>query len=526
MKDISGKKQDYATKLICLANDFMDFISQEFQDSNNYFDEKVRSNVLELLSVEKPKVMVYGIYNSGKSTLINALCKEEVAKVADRPTTDRISEYDRGDFYLVDSPGVDAPIEHELVTEGYLNKCHVILFVISTKGGFEGRNNYIRLMNLIEKGIPFIIVLNDRGVAINKEWTDAEKKKNKFEHEQELNIIQYKVIQNLINESKNKEIAEKYEVVVLNAKKALTGVTQNKPQLYASSNVELLEKRIIQLLNKDDSIKTLFMQPIGNIRECLNEAEKLITQAMSGNDSTDFSMRLHIMEGKRDNLIQDLRVLTKQAVYSHMEELTNSYVNGDIDIFETIANTVFMDVDERYSAKVNELLVYIDKKFKTLNLYIDTMSNLRFDTSAFQNKKLATKFDEITSNMEEQDSLISAEKKGFFDFLKSRKKREEEKRERLEREAEYKNKKAEYRVQEQIRKKQEARQLASSDLDELLRELNNVVTRGLNEKYNDLLTQIQEVDCLNKKVLENGKRQMLALKEFRDRLLLIENQLL
>ena len=469
--------------------------------------------------------MVYAIYNSGKSTLINALCKEEVAEMADRPMTDRISEYDRGDFYLVDSPGVDAPIEHEMVTEEYLNKCHVILFVISTKGVFEDRDNYVRLAKLIEKEIPFIIVLNDRGVAINKEWTDAEKKKAKFDHDQELKIIQYKVIQNLISESKNKEIAEKYEVIVLNAKKALTGILRDKPQLYDSSNVEFLEKRITQLLQKDDSIRTLFMQPIGNIKECLNEVEKMITQAMSGNDSTDFSMRLHVMESKRDNLIQDLRVLTQQAVYSHMEELTNSYVNGDVDIFETIANTVFMDVDDRYSAKVNELLVYIDRNFSSLNLYIDTMSNLQFDSSVFQGKKVPLKFDEITNDTEHQESLLPAEKKGFFDFLKSRKKREEEKRERLEREAEFKNKQAEYRVQEQIRKKQEARQLASSDLDELLRELNNVVTKGLNEKYNDLLTQIQEVDCLNKQALADGKRQMSTLKGLRERLLLIENQL-
>jgi hypothetical protein len=49
--------------------------------------------------------------------------------MADRPMTDQISQYDRGDYLLIDSPGVDAPIEHELVTEEFIDKCHIILFV-------------------------------------------------------------------------------------------------------------------------------------------------------------------------------------------------------------------------------------------------------------------------------------------------------------------------------------------------------------------------------------------------------------
>lgn len=523
---VNKKKQDFSVKLMNLSDDFMNLISQEFQDLYSYFQDKIQENVVSLLDVDKPRVMVYGIYNSGKSTLINALCKEEVAKMADRPMTDQISEYDRGDFYLVDSPGVDAPIQHEIVTEEYLNKCHVILFVISTKGLFEDRDNYIRLAKLIEKDIPFIIVLNDRGGAnIGKNWTEEEKKKAKFEHEQELNIIQYKVIQNLIKESNNPKIADKYEVVVLNAKKALMGIQREKPQLYEASNIEFLDKRITQLIQSDNSIKALFMQPIGNLKECFNEIEKVITQTMSGNDSEDFSMRIHVMESKRDNIMQDLRILTQQAVYSHMEELTNSYVNGDIDIFESIANAVCVDVEDRYLAKINELLVYIDKNFSSINLYLDTMSNLSLGSINFQGKKVPLNFEDIEKNDNHEETTMTPEKKDFWDFFKSKKKKEEEKFARLEREAEIRNQQAQYRVQEQIRKKQEARQLASSDLDELLRLLNNIVSKGMNEKYNEILSQIQEVDCLNKQALENGKRQRGILKNLMEHLLIIENQL-
>jgi len=521
---LSRKKKDYADQLGGIANEFIKFIEKEFTDYNTYFIDKINKNVVSLLNVEKPKVMVYGIYNSGKSTLINSLCKEEVAEMADRPTTDKISEYDRGDYYLIDSPGVDAPIEHELVTEEYLNKCHVILFVISSKGIFEDRENYKKLENLIAKDIPFIIVLNERGTAVGKDWTEERKKQAKFDYDQEIKIIQYKIIQNLIQESNNKNIAEKYEVVVVNAKKALTGIIKNKPQLYDMSGVGFLEKRITQLLNNNASIAALFKQPISNLKECLNQTEKIITQTMSGNTSEDFGMRLHVLESKRDNIMQDLRILTQQAVNSHLEELTNSYVNGDADIFETIANIIFMEIDDRYTAKVNELLAYVDHNFQSLNLHIDTMSNLMLDSTGMTGSKLATKSEDEEGNETDAEGIPS-EKKRYFDFLKSQRKREKEKLERLEREAAWKNQKAQYKVQEQIRRKQESRQLASSDLDELYRALNAIVTGGMDEKYDELISQIQQVDCLNKQLREDGERQMAKLRELRKKLGSIENSL-
>lgn len=522
--NVMEQKKDVASKLNSIAGDFMQFIEYEFADCSSYFAEKIEENVKNLLDVDKPKVMVYGIYNSGKSTLINSLCKEEVAQMADRPMTDQIAEYDRGDYYLVDSPGVDAPIQHEEVTEDHINKCHIILFVISSKGLFEDRTNYRKLANLITKEIPFIIVLNDRGCPVGKDWDEERKKKAKFEHDQELKIIQYKIIKNLKNESNNPQIAEKYEVVTLNAKKAWTGVTKNKPQLYDVSGVEFLEKRISQLISNNASLSAVFKQPISNLKECLNETEKMITQTMSGNQSEDFGMRLHVLESKRDNIMQDMRILTQHAVQSHLDELTNSYINGDADIYETIANTIYMDIQERYSAKINELFVYVDRNFKELNLFLDSMSNLEYNSFGKTGSRLSEKEPE---EYREQEFELPKEEKGFwfFEIFKSREKKEQERMEYLQREAEWRNQQAEYRREEEIRRRQEARQLASSDLDVLCREFNTVVNQGMDEKYDELISQIQQIDCLNKQAREEGKRQMEKIKELRKAISVIENSL-
>lgn len=524
MNDSMNKKTDIASRLHKVAGSFMEFVDAEFIDFKSYFDDKIEKDVYGLLNVDKPKVMVYGIYNSGKSTLINSLCKEEVAEMADRPMTDQISEYDRGDYYLVDSPGVDAPIQHEIVTEEYINKCHIILYVISSKGLFEDRTNYEKLANLIKKDIPFIIVLNDRGCPLEKGWDDEKKKRAKFDHDQELKIIQYKIIENLVKVSNDKNIANKYEVVILNAKKAWTGVLKNEPLLYEASGVEFLDKRISQLLTSEAAIGAVFKQPITNLKDCLNEVEKMITQTMSGNSSEDFGMRVHTLERKKDNIMEDMRILTLQAVHNHLDELTNSYVNGDSDIYETIANTIFMDIDDRYTAKLNELFVYVDHNFRDLNLFIDGTSNLIFDASGRVGSRLKENADK-GFGFKEKIEFNFKEAGGFFDFLKSRKKREKEKRERLEREAELKNQEAQYMVQENIRKKQEARQLASSDLDVLYREFNAIVNQGIDEKYDDIISQIQQIDCLNKQIKENGNRQMMKVKELRRKLSAIENEI-
>lgn len=522
MGNLAEKKIDLTTRLKNVTNAFANFIDMEFVDFSAYFNDKLQDGVFALLNGDKPKVMVYGIYNSGKSTLINSLCKEEVAEMADRPMTDQITEYDRGDYYLVDSPGVDAPIQHETVTEEHINKCHIILFVISSKGLFEDRTNYQKLANLIRKDIPFVIVLNDRGCPLSKDWTEEQKKRAKFDHDQELKIIQYKIIENLMRESNDKNIADKYEVIILNAKKAWMGVEKGKTQLYETSGVEFLDRRINQLLTSEATIGAVYKQPISNLRECLNEVEKMITQTMSGNSSEDFGVRLHTLERKKDNILEELRILTQQAVRNYLDELTNSYVNGDADIFETIANTIYMDIDDRYTAKVNELLAFVDHNFKDLNLYLDGMSNLSYESSGKKGSSISINEAE---QREYEEVKLPEEKRKLFDFFKSRKKREKEKQERLEQEARIRNERAQYEVQENIRRKQEARQLASSDLDILVREFISIVSQGLDKKYDEIISQIQQIDCFNKQIKEDGERQMARVRELRKELSLIENSI-
>lgn len=521
MDNLTEKRLDLSSGLQEIATDFLNCIIEEFPEYHMHFAEKIEENVYGLLNTEKPQVMVYGIYNSGKSTLINALCKEEVAEVRNCPTTAQIEKYDHGDYILVDSPGVDAPIEHEQVTEEHLNKCHIILFVLSSKGIFEDRDNYKRLTELIEKDIPFIIVLNERGCRIEKGWTEEQKKEAKTAHENELKDVQHKIIQNLIEESHDNNIADKYEVIILDAKKSLKGVLEDKPRLYEAGKVEKLDKRITQILQNDATIGQLFSQPANNLKECLEEIEQIITQKISGNATEDFSEGLRILAQKKNNIAEELKVLTKKSVMDQVDSVTSAYVSGDSALFDSIAMTICADVEQRFKARIIDLYAYADKKFASVQRNIDADSDLQFETIDLM---IGLKdVDTVVAQDDEEDIL--KEKKGLFDFLKSKKKKEREKMERLEHNARVQNEKEQKRLYETIRIKQEARQAAEADLYDLLSGINTVVFNGLEEKADRITNTIIENDYKNKAELESGKRQLEKVRQLRERLMELKNRM-
>jgi GTPase SAR1 family protein len=109
-----------------------------------------------------PRIMVFGTYNAGKSTLINALVGEEVARVADHPETDRVTSYNWRGFLLDDTPGIDAPIEHEQVTREHLDSSDAVLFVLATDGTIEEQRSIDEIIKLVRVGKPIRVILNNK----------------------------------------------------------------------------------------------------------------------------------------------------------------------------------------------------------------------------------------------------------------------------------------------------------------------------------------------------------------------------
>lgn len=264
MEQVYGTTEDQIREVKSIARRFLGK-TQNYQVFSKSFktsvEEQVNKKVLGLLQEQKPKVLVYGIYNAGKSTLVNVLCGKEVAEVGDRPTTAKTQPYDAGKYILMDTPGIDAPIKHEMEADENMNNCHVILFVVSSKGGFESRKNYERMVEMIQRGLPFYIILNDRGSATTDEQ----------EHQRELESIQQKIITNLIQVSGDDHIDEKYEVITLNTKRAWTGIQKGKQILVEKSGIRALQLRLENLLRENGALQWL-STPLSTLKELLEKA--------------------------------------------------------------------------------------------------------------------------------------------------------------------------------------------------------------------------------------------------------------
>lgn len=104
-------------------------------------------------------LLLLGNYNAGKSTLVNVLSGEELAPTGDIPLTDRVTDYPWQGLCLRDTPGLNAPIPHQAVTEAALASADLVVVVVRS-GDVDEACLYRQLASLLQRGNPLLIVLN------------------------------------------------------------------------------------------------------------------------------------------------------------------------------------------------------------------------------------------------------------------------------------------------------------------------------------------------------------------------------
>lgn len=129
----------------------------------------LKSEIEPRLKEYAPSLMFYGIYNAGKSTLLNAIFGEERASVADVPETKSVTRYAWGGYDLVDTPGINGPEEDYRLSRNELEKHDVILFVIDDSETFDNRIVTQEILKIIQMNKPLIIVLNNKQIADSDE---------------------------------------------------------------------------------------------------------------------------------------------------------------------------------------------------------------------------------------------------------------------------------------------------------------------------------------------------------------------
>lgn len=350
-------------------------IASAYADENSTIAGELKN--IDLLYQEKiaclrPQIMMYGIYNAGKSSIINALIGKEVAKVADVPTTDSIDKYQWHDYEIADTPGVDAPIEHEMVTEAYIRQADVVLFVMSNTGSHDKAANYERMAAIDKNGKQLVVIINDKqGELMSDEAV-----------EQNANLynLAVKVRSNLHSMG----VKQDCKIIFFNADMVKQARREESPEVAAwlleHSRLAELENVILSELKKSNSFKVLqngvfeidksLQAIIAELTE--NESSqgiKHINNAISGLQQQKIDMRKTMKEyidrkalsmGKNlPDIIwahRDNQEEINQLVQAEVEKLAKSAQNELESLLENTKELIESDM-EKLIAVVEELNV-------------------------------------------------------------------------------------------------------------------------------------------------------------------------
>lgn len=329
--------------------------NEELESFSRHIDSK--------LNDFRPTLMIYGAYNAGKSTLLNALFgKEEYAKTGDAPETKEVHDYAYNGYTIYDTPGLNARPEDDIVTTKHLNKSEVVLFVISNNGSLEEEFVYNKISEVVKANKPIIIVLN------NKSGIDL----NSIEAIEVIEKVSYNLRQ-IGDRNSIDRIENKVEVCMVNAKSALKAKIENKNILLKKSNLPILEEKIEECLNNSGQ------------KEVINTLNIYIKNFIDN------------LLTKIDNKIDNVQLKKIEELITYFEKLKQS---SDIKL-KNVIDKKMIAVTENISSMIlnegiteNSLRTYIDEAICDINQQISQIINSI-------NNNISTKIGEFSKEFEE-----------------------------------------------------------------------------------------------------------------------------
>ena len=381
-----------------IVQDVIKYTKNEVSDDEL---KKFQTHIETKLENFKPTLMVYGTYNAGKSTLLNALFGiEEMAKTGDSPETAEVHEYNYNGFTIYDTPGINAPIKHEEVTSEHLKKCEVILFVLSNDGSLEEEYVYTKISDIVKSNKPLLIVLN------NKKNSDPDSK----ESIQEIDKVNIN-LSKIGDRAGIKNIEDKVSLCMVDVLTALEGKIEQEQELINESNIIQLEKSINNLLSEAGNydvinalnlyIKDFIDNVISQIdikidNPELQKVEELLTFLEKFKQKSEIELKNSIH--KKMNILESglkERILNRsgeEEIHQYLEDSLDSLVSQIESKFETISSELKIRI-EQFSEDMNVINIGYEKiKIGNSDEIDDKSSTIIEDTlkSTLKNKELVT----------------------------------------------------------------------------------------------------------------------------------------
>lgn len=375
MKNIT---EQYKSKIAILQNMELELVDQQICDQEKI--THLKNTLQDKIENFKPKMMVYGVYNSGKSSLINALVGKEVAKTGDAPETKQVQSYKYNDFEIFDTPGVNAPEEDQKIADDYYKQCELILFVMSNEN-VEQTFLYEKIKRIIDDEKSAIIILNKKQNVSNED--DIKQREQIY-----LNLEKFGF---------NKEDAkEKISVYSVNALSAFKGKSENKNLLYENSGFYELENKIKDLFYNSGE-KEIIQLCNKNINDFVNDINTIIDKKLDDKS-------IEIIENFISNTQREKEVVKRELIgivnekCSKLENELYDRSENNIALFEDIIKQNIDEIKQELENTTKEKVENLKKNIENINYTFDKLS----------------KCDEINFSISDSD-----EDTGITDFLKN-----------------------------------------------------------------------------------------------------------
>lgn len=198
----------------------------------------------------KPYVAVFGKYNHGKSTLLNALINKEghfkVSDIRETITNANFQDNTNGIIWL-DTPGLDADVTGKddfEANKGAFVSADIVLIIHSLRTGELDRNEVKHIENLLNHSQN-----TDKLLVI----TQIDQVPDKQHQEQAIKRI--------------KEQLPQFEPILVSSNRYLKGIKENKHQLVEMSGIDNLRNKINNL---KENVKAQRNQEIQELKKELN----------------------------------------------------------------------------------------------------------------------------------------------------------------------------------------------------------------------------------------------------------------
>ena len=370
LREKAAKAETFFTKYPDVARES----AERFRDIN---DTKIKNG--------QPEIMVYGIYNAGKSSILNELMGKDEASVADKPETHSITYYEWQGYKFADTPGVGAPEDDEKVTEEHLRKADIVLFVMSTTGSSEKRQNYERMKAIADSGKKIIIVLNDKNGDLGVNDADIQ-------------IIKQKVDANM-RQLGIDNVDKRYCIVTINAARARQGRLKGKPGLIEKSCIADLKGVILSELAKTTSFDVL--------RQAVSDIENILDTFIKGLQTRENSETLKKMSrvletfdkekrsmGRQINLFIDMQ--TDNLASSLPQKIWN--LGGNAAAAENLVNG---EIEELSQKVQTELQQQIEDALAVLTLELKSFVEVKTPDNEADRESLKNVVESLTLKMNE-----------------------------------------------------------------------------------------------------------------------------